>query len=441
MDVGVAITTYNRRERLLETVARWRELHDGPLFVIDDGSDVPVPPLPGCEVIRHPQNRGISAAKNTALEALAWISTQHAFLCDDDTYPTEPGWAKGFIDSPEPFLIHGFDMAPSHWTTAAKPHGDLLSWDKPRGCLMYAYLPDVLPVVGGLHNAFGKHGGEHGNWADRIHAAGLTSAPHLSLSDSPFYCADQDEADISSVDYGQQWRHVDASRLPLFADYRHQDVPVLVPRRNDNGHRDRLWRWAQDAFWNRNSGYRIVEGHHVEGPFNRSLAINLASGIAGNWDVAVVADADAWVPPEQLAEAVRLAHESNRLVAAFTEIHEVGKDDTFDLLRGDYAPNHAPATKVRTAPMETQSVMLAVPRNVWEQVRGFDPKHVGWGGEDNSFWYACTVATGQPLRVEGPAYTLWHEPATREHQRTNAARYGQYRKARTLADVHRLRAS
>lgn len=438
--IGVAITTYNRRERFNETVAKWRELHDGPLVVVDDGSDVAVPLSTHYDVIHHPVNLGIAAAKNTALAALADLSVDHMFLADDDTYPTEPNWADGYVNCPEPFLIHGFDMAPSHWTSAATRHGDLLSWDKPRGCLIYAYRPDILPVVGGLHTAFGKHGGEHGNWADRIHAAGLTSAPHMSLYDSPFWCADQDEAGISSIEYSQQWRHVDASRLPLFAEYRRLDVPVLVPRRDDGAHRDRLWRWTQDAFWNRQRGLRLVEGHHVEGPFNRSVALNIAAQRAGNWDVAVVADSDAWVPPEQLIEAVRLARASNRLVAAFTEVHEVGEKDTLDLLRGDVAPNHATAERVRTAPLETQSVMLAVPRNVWEQVRGFDPKHVGWGGEDNSFWQACTIATGEPLRVDGPAFTLWHEPSSREHQRTNAARFSQYRNARTIADVHRLRA-
>lgn len=438
--VGVAISTFNRPEMLARCISEWRKFHDGPLVVVDDGSDVRVPQGLNYENVWHETNLGIASAKNSGLAWLQSLSIDHMVLADDDTWPTSADWADGFLRSPEPFLIHGFETAPSHWATNATRRGDMLEWDKPRGCLMYVYAPDVLPVVGGLHTAFGKHGGEHGNWADRIHTAGLTSAPHLSLADSPFYCADQDQAGISSVEYSQQWRHIDASRLPLYADYRRGPIPVLVPRRNDHGHRDRLWRWALDVFWSRQRGYRPVEGHHVEGPFNRSLALNLASDIAGNWDVAVIADSDAWVPPEQLAEAVQLARSSNRLVAAFTEVHEVGEKDTLELLSGNVTTT-PDAERVRTRPLETQSVMLAVTRNVWEQVRGFDPKHVGWGGEDNSFWTACHVATGEPLRVDGPAYTLWHQPATREHQPRNAQRFAKYRAARSLADIHRLRAS
>ncbi len=101
---------------------------------------------------------------------------------------------------------------------------------------------------------------------------------------------------------------------------------------------------------------------------------------------------------------------------------------------------HYEPERIRTEPMVTQSVMLAVPRNLWEQVRGFDPVHNGWGGEDNSFWRACEIATGEPLRIPGPAFTLWHEPADRSNQPANAARFRKYQQAKTIADIHKLRA-
>jgi glycosyltransferase involved in cell wall biosynthesis len=443
LSVGVCLTTYNRRGMFTRCVNEWLKFHDGPLVVIDDGSDEPAPSHHRYELHYSPDNRGIAVSKNRAIEALVDLGCEHLFIVDDDTVPTRDEWATDVIRMGEPFLIHGFESGPSHWAAKATRHGDLLSWDKPRGCMIYVHAPTVLPIVGGLHTAFGKHGGEHGNWADRIHASGLTSAPHLSLVDSPFYCADEDEADISSVTYNRDWRHVDADRLPMFADYHHKPVPVLVPRRDDGGHRDRLWRWVQDRYWADHPGYRIVEGHHVEGPFNRSVALNLAAQIAGNWDVAIIADSDAWVSSEQLHAATKLARETNRLVAAFDEVHEIDRDTTFDVLHGSGLPDSLPAKRIRTvknAPTETQSVMLAVPRNLWEQVRGFDPVHNGWGGEDCSFWRACEIATGTPLRVEGPVWMLWHEPASREHQPANAARFQLYRQAQNLADVHRLRA-
>ena len=67
---------------------------------------------------------------------------------------------------------------------------------------------------------------------------------------------------------------------------------ILVPRRDDNGYRDELWAWTK-AWWEREQSHMpIIEGYHTDGLFNRSAAINTAARIAGDWDVAVIIDAD-----------------------------------------------------------------------------------------------------------------------------------------------------
>ena len=67
---------------------------------------------------------------------------------------------------------------------------------------------------------------------------------------------------------------------------------ILVPRRDDNGYRDELWAWTQ-GWWEREQSHMpIIEGYHTDGLFNRSAAINTAARIAGDWDVAVIIDAD-----------------------------------------------------------------------------------------------------------------------------------------------------
>jgi hypothetical protein len=43
---------------------------------------------------------------------------------------------------------------------------------------------------------------------------------------------------------------------------------------------------VEDMYWDARPDYRVVEGEHTEGPFNRSAAINSAAKLAGNWDVA-----------------------------------------------------------------------------------------------------------------------------------------------------------
>jgi predicted glycosyltransferase involved in capsule biosynthesis len=87
--------------------------------------------------------------------------------------------------------------------------------------------------------------------------------------------------------------------------------------------------------------------------------------------------------------------------------------------------------------------MLAVPRKLWDEVGGFDERFVGWGGEDNAFWHACTVISGaEPARVPGYAYHLWHPAASNKRDaqyRTNRELWRRYSAANTEADIRRIR--
>src|SRR5690606_34087100 len=167
-------------------------------------------------------------------------------------------------------------------------------------------------------------------------AAGLTEHPFMDVISPALKCRDEDEKGITSADHRKHllWRHVYRGSLPLYAEFREHPIPVLVPRRDDHGERDKLWEFVKGKVWPTYDGYQVVEGHHVSGPFNRSEAINTAARIAGNWDVAVIADGDAWVPKEQLDAAVKMARETGRLVSAFTEVWMLPEATTHGLLRG-----------------------------------------------------------------------------------------------------------
>ena len=51
----------------------------------------------------------------------------------------------------------------------------------------------------------------------------------------------------------------------------------LVPRREDNGHRDKLWEYCRTRWESYFPDIPIYEGHHDAGPFNRSAAVNRVS--------------------------------------------------------------------------------------------------------------------------------------------------------------------
>src|SRR5690606_11084975 len=56
------------------------------------------------------------------------------------------------------------------------------------------------------------------------------------------------------------------------------------------------------------------------------------------------------------------------------------------------------------------SCAVAVRRDVWDAVGGFDEQFVGWGFEDTAFRIAVETLTDKPIHVEQAACLhLWHE--------------------------------
>ena len=187
------------------------------------------------------------------------------------------------------------------------------------------------------------------------------------------------------------------------------DCPVLVPRRADGGRRDQIWTELLERVW---SSSAIATGTHDGGPFNRSAALNAAADAAGKWELAVVADSDSLVTPEQLSQAVELARSSGRLVIAHDRWVNVDVDETASFF--DTGQLEFRGERVEW-PM-TVSSMLVIPRLVWDAVNGFDEHFAGWGEEDRAFMRAVETLTGEALRIEGPVFHLAHD---RPHEDTN----------------------
>jgi hypothetical protein len=209
------------------------------------------------------------------------------------------------------------------------------------------------------------------------------------------------------------------------------DVPVLVPRREDRGRRDEIWALLQTHAW---LGAHVIEGHHTEGPFNRSAALNLAAAAAGDWDLAVIADSDSFVPAGQLHGALQLAERHDRVVIAHSRWVNVEPDETEQMLVEGWIEHR----DNRDQWTFTVSSMLVVPRAAWDAVNGFDERFQGWGREDNAFIRAIKILHQPPLRIDGTVYHLAHDRPTEDVNRTrsplfraNEARWRQYMTART----------
>lgn len=183
---------------------------------------------------------------------------------------------------------------------------------------------------------------------------------------------------------------------------------LLVPRRA-HPERDKLWEWCR-ARWERYfPDLEIHEGHHDEGPFNRSAAINTAA--RGDWDVGIVIDADVFLRESQVRAAIAGAL-AGRVTWGHRRWRGLHEDHTRRVIRHglDFGPeidrDDMDVLVERTNP-RSWSCCIAIPRATWDDMGGFDERFVGWGYEDMAF--KSLVTSLYPWGyVDGDVYHLWH---------------------------------
>lgn len=186
---------------------------------------------------------------------------------------------------------------------------------------------------------------------------------------------------------------------------------VLVPRR-EHPERDLLWEWCK-ARWQRIlPDYPIYEGHHNDGPFNRAAALNTAARLAGQWDLAIVIDADIFIRASQVKKAVATAAKTGHVTWAHRRWRGIRDDWTGRIVRDgrDFGPEidreDMDVLVERTNPI-SWSCCIVIPRAVWDDMGGFDERFRGWGFEDMAFQSLVCGLYGWE-RIEGDVYHLWH---------------------------------
>jgi hypothetical protein len=225
-------------------------------------------------------------------------------------------------------------------------------------------------------------------------------------------------------------------------------VVVLVPRRAGDPMRDRVWEFVK-AKWA--AHWPVYEGHHDDGPFNAAAARNMAAKVAGEWDVAIFADADT-IPRsfDDVKRAVTLAANSGAFVRPYRRYVNMDEAVSQSVLAGAPLPAtpRRPAQWLDGAKMLTdaQGGIAVVPRDLYDRVGGYDERFRGWGSEDTAFALACTVMGGFK-QTDGEVWHLWHPLQDRDQAnpqyQANVALRRRYERSRRpllmreLIDEHR----
>lgn len=204
-------------------------------------------------------------------------------------------------------------------------------------------------------------------------------------------------------------------------------VRFLVPWRTDHGDRERLWAFCRARWAKLFPTVEIAEADAPAEEFSRARAINEAA--KGEWNIGVVLDADVFADATQVTEAIEHAAATGRLTLGFSRYLALTPSMTRRVLDGFGGPFER---GVRYRSNVHESSIVAVRRDLFDELAGFDQRFSGWGQEDVAFAHAARVLRDGIDRVPGDVFHLWHGRAEARNPRR-----GSYQRAQKLGARYR----
>lgn len=190
MNIGIAISTHNRREIADHSIKQWKKFLPvgAKLIIVDDASAIP---YPGADYV-FSKRAGISTVKNKCIQLLN--DCDHIFLVDDDIYPLDANWAAWYTHSTLQHACYIFERK-LLWTEP-----DYKAYELPRGCLLY-FTKHCIEIAGGFDTNFTSMY-EHAELSRRIFNMKLTPSAYIDIlySKGLFYSHDEQNTAQSSFD-------------------------------------------------------------------------------------------------------------------------------------------------------------------------------------------------------------------------------------------------
>lgn len=199
------------------------------------------------------------------------------------------------------------------------------------------------------------------------------------------------------------------------------NVSVILPYRAGCPHRDMAFDWVSAWWAGEFPECELIVGESPDGPFNRAAAlIDGASKASG--EVFVFADADVWIEPAAIVEAVTACVDTGWAVPHLL-LHRLSSDSTDLFMAGHPLEglelSDANERDSRPYVGNECGTLVAVRADVfWDVIP--DPRFVGWGHEDDAWAVALRALIGKPWRGDADLVHLWHPEPVRMDRRNGS---------------------
>lgn len=195
-------------------------------------------------------------------------------------------------------------------------------------------------------------------------------------------------------------------------------VAILVPYRRQP-ERERNWRFVQ-AWIKTNYDYPVFVADSTGPVFSVAQARNNAARNAGDWDVAILHDADTIAHPDAITKAVDMAADSHKMVVAGDSHMYCDRASTKRIMFSGVPmfprPDRFDEQGIYQKPC---SGIVAVSRKTWDSVGGYVHTLQGYGFEDLVFLQSCGVFADGHTWIPGHiTLHLWH-PLSERNADTN----------------------
>lgn len=168
------------------------------------------------------------------------------------------------------------------------------------------------------------------------------------------------------------------------------------------------------AGWLMARGFPVSIGVYNGTPWSKARAIQ--SGMQGlAADQVAIVDADCHLP--NLGAAFDVLDEGVPWVIPHTMVHRLTRNSSQAVLDGGPLVGQMEDPGPYVGYEGGGCTVLR--RETWEQVP-MDPRFSGWGHEDKAWSYALRCLVGEPVRLDGVCWHLWHPPQERLDRRVGS---------------------